>query len=219
MKAVPVITRRVALAFVCTTGLAALSPAQDSLIRFGNGVTLRAVDQGTEDVGPLARSARVSRLDLRMPTGFDRVYRLESPTLGDGAPARYARVSGALIAIFPRSEYQKTAAGTSIMVPAGTIFAIGSGSAASAVATQRQRGPVGPTPLSLRESTRLSGRLETRVEMGADAAPPAVQAAPLPRADEAAARPLEAAPAGAIWGDERYRVARVARLLDSVSGG
>ena len=109
--------------------------SQDSLIQFGKGVTLRVVDQGTEDMGPLARSSRMSRIDLRMPSGFDRVYRVESSTLGDAAPARYARVSGALVAIFPRSEYATSERGTSILVPAGTVYAIGAESAATVMAS------------------------------------------------------------------------------------
>ncbi len=214
----------IAAALIGVAGLALVTRAQESLIRFGDGVTLRAVEQGTEDVGPLARSARISRVDLRMPTGFDRVYRLESPTLGSDSPARYARVSGALIAIFPRSEYQTTAAGTSIMVPPGTIYAIGSGSAASAVASRREITPSRPAPLDLRESTRMGTRVDTRVDTVAHAGPPeartrvqvdeSASAIDRPRPDQPGPEP---APARSIWGDERYRVARVAALLNSVT--
>lgn len=198
--------------------------SQDSLIQFGKGVTLRVVDQGTEDMGPLARSSRMSRIDLRMPSGFDRVYRVESSTLGDAAPARYARVSGALVAIFPRSEYATSERGTSILVPAGTVYAIGAESAATVMASQRPSTLPRPETMDRRASARVDTRVEmraesaaTRVEMsavrelatgsdtGADASAPAGDWSP---SAAGIAAPMS------IWTDERYRAARITALLD-----
>lgn len=197
--------------------------SQDSLIQFGNGVSLRSVDQGTADMGPLAQSARLSRVDLRMPMGFDRVYRVQSETIGEGAPARYARVSGALIAIFPRSEYQMTERGTSIMVPAGTVYAIGADSAAKVMASQQASSAPQPPPTGLRESTRVDTRVEMRaesspmrVDTSVDWSAQAMHTTP-PAAHEAGVWPTGEAVASvpkSLWTDEQYRAARIAALLD-----
>lgn len=94
----------------------------------GFSSTLQTVDPRHDDVGPLALSLRDLQPDLRQPTGFEKVYRIgqRSPNGDD----RFARVSGALAAVFNRSEYtrvQRRNGGSAIRVdvPAGTIYYIG----------------------------------------------------------------------------------------------
>lgn len=79
------------------------------------------VDQGFADTNPLSASTRVLQRDLRAPSGFDRVYRL----YGSGSGEMYARASGGLTAVFPRSAYRSTSRGIVAEVPAGTVYYIG----------------------------------------------------------------------------------------------
>ena len=84
---------------------------------------LTPVDQRFQDLNPLATSLRSLPTDLRQPSNFDRVYRVRTP--GGAQDEQFARVSGALTALFPRSEYTQTKRGARADVPAGTIFYIG----------------------------------------------------------------------------------------------
>ena len=85
---------------------------------------LTPVDPGRADVGPLQVSTRVLQPDLRAPTGFDRVYRLpkSSGALGED---QFFRSSGALTAVFSRSQYLPGAPGNGALIPPGTTFRIG----------------------------------------------------------------------------------------------
>lgn len=112
-----------------TNGSNLLNPA----VRQGN-VPWRLVDQGWEDIDPLARSLFHARPDLRSATGFGDVF-----DLGDG---RFARVDGGLVAVFPRSTYVGTLDGLVPTIPPGTVFYIGTPAPASA----EQRGPFQPPP-------------------------------------------------------------------------
>lgn len=84
---------------------------------------LKPVDPRYEDVGPLGVSLLRLRPDLREPQDFDRVYRVAGAAGGDDQ--KFARISGALAAVFPRSQYSTTKSGVRIDVPAGTVFYIG----------------------------------------------------------------------------------------------
>lgn len=81
---------------------------------------LDPVDPGVADTGPLSVSERLMPADLRVPTAFERVYRLSGEHEG-----RFARVSGAITAVFPRSQYVRTEYGDVPEIPTGTIFYIG----------------------------------------------------------------------------------------------
>ncbi|MBY0311055.1 MAG: hypothetical protein K2W85_03200 [Phycisphaerales bacterium] len=89
------------------------------------------IDAGRADRGPLATSARRVPIDLRVPLSFDRVYRVPGSTTGVQVPGAaageelYARISGGLTAVFPRSDYVSTKRGPAALIPPGTIFYIG----------------------------------------------------------------------------------------------
>lgn len=87
------------------------------------------VEQNVGDVGPLSRSARLMPTDLRVPLGFDRVYRMPGSERGIAsfgrAEEKFVRFSGGLAAVFPRSEYVETPIGALATIPAGTTFYIG----------------------------------------------------------------------------------------------
>lgn len=82
----------------------------------------RLLDQGINDIGPLGTSLRQVPLDLRVPSGFDRVYEL--PGL-PGAEPTFARFDGGVAALFSRSDYAATANGPLALIPPGTVFVIG----------------------------------------------------------------------------------------------
>lgn len=80
---------------------------------------LEAVDAGTEDVGALGASFRQPAHDSRLPTAFQRVYRVP------GEEGKLMRGNGALFAVFPESVYRRTPRGTAAVAPPGTVFHIG----------------------------------------------------------------------------------------------
>jgi len=80
---------------------------------------LEVVDQGVEDRGGFEKSLRVLPLDMRVPTGFQQVYRVP------GREDLLMRGNGALFAVFPRSVYQRTVIGTIPLAPADVHFSIG----------------------------------------------------------------------------------------------
>lgn len=81
---------------------------------------LRPVEQGVADTGPLSANRRVVPLDLRVPSGFDRVYQF-----GRGSSSKFARMNGGLTAVFPRSTYADRGTGTTAEIPPGTVFYVG----------------------------------------------------------------------------------------------
>lgn len=79
----------------------------------------RPVEPGVGD-RPMGAGGRVLPGDLRLPTGFERLY--ETP---DG----FVRQDGALQAVFPRSLYVNTRFGPMPVIPPGTVFRIGTAAA------------------------------------------------------------------------------------------
>lgn len=85
----------------------------------------KPVEQGIGDVNPLQVSSRMLPLDLRRPTGWDRVYRLSGDPKRNGGKGLFARFDGGIAAVFPWSTYEATPRGFSPAVPAGTTYFIG----------------------------------------------------------------------------------------------
>lgn len=79
---------------------------------------LREVEQGFDDVSPLARSTRHEARDLRRPTDFEKVYELTTP---DGRRV-FVRVDNGIAAVFSRSDY--TGSGEALFPP-NMVFHIG----------------------------------------------------------------------------------------------
>jgi hypothetical protein len=173
---------------------------------------LNPVDQGFADVGPLSASSRVVPLDLRVPSGFDRVYRLGSSRPGG---ERFARMSGGVTAVFPRSQYVPTADGYASTTPAGTVFYIGrlpNSLTESADSSLVARGLNRPNYDDRSARAAVLDRPRTIARSGP--VPTPVQA------DRGAAIPPSAAPRASeptIFNDEEYRARRVAQLLDIAS--
>lgn len=95
------------------------APAHGGRGRGPDGETLEFVDAGVADVGPIARSFRLEAEDLRLPTGFQRVYRVP------GSDDRLMRGNGALFAVFPTSVYRQSARGSIPIAPASVVYHFG----------------------------------------------------------------------------------------------
>lgn len=138
------------------------------------------IDAGRADRGPLATSARRVPIDLRVPLSFDRVYRVPGSTTGVQVPGAaageelYARISGGLTAVFPRSEYVATKRGTAAIIPPGTIFYIGAlPKPAPGAAWNTQPAPDAGSPARFtltRADQDAADRPNTRVDARADLA-------------------------------------------------
>jgi hypothetical protein len=165
---------------------------------------LEPIEQGTTDANPLAAPARVQPLDLRLPLGFDRIYRVVEPGRSS-MNQRYARSSGAITAVFPRSQYTPTRDGVIPEIPAGTVFYIGGlpDDIFSSPPPAIRRGPtyvdraVRATPDFAKP---VDSRIAPNVPRSADRT--------LPR------EPRERPSPACIMSDEGFRQARIAELID-----
>jgi hypothetical protein len=180
---------------------------------------LQPVEPGIGDLGPLTTSTRLLPFDLRQPSGFERVFRVPGSSRGLGTitPAgsddQYARVSGAITAVFPRSEYFESGNGIRPAVPSGTVFYIGNSPL------------LGGVPAAIRGPSMYAA--STSVSMLVSMAaiePPGSDAGPVDRRMRMDQEPSlresvqpvrsENLPAENIFVDERFRRARVRQLLD-----
>lgn len=190
---------------------------------------LQPADPLVNDFGPLGVSLRKIQRDPRLPQGFERIYKVAP--LGSEEDERYARLSGAITAVFRRSQYTQVKSGTQIDVPSGTVFYIGGlpgpsrygyqapESSNRGISTARG-GSLGAAVEPV--ATRVSQSTDTRVDGRADEQgfstppPPPAPTPPQTNDDIARPRPRQAAAnttAPCIFTDERYRVTRVRELL------
>lgn len=109
------------------------SPARPPLGQPSGALTFTRIDQTVADVDPLRVSLRHLSTDLRQPTGFSDIFRIEG---SQSHLSRYgfsttpandllARVDGAVTAVFPQSVYIPTREGIVPLIPPGTVFFIG----------------------------------------------------------------------------------------------
>ncbi len=188
---------------------------------------LTPVDAGRPDMSPFSLSFRRLQMDLRLPLGFDQVYQIDPapPLLGavgrpTGAP-RFARRSGALTAVFPRSEYQSTEDGVKVIVPADTRFHIGP---MDGGLTPAAPAPTGPSSWH-GASTVASMIADHSVDRGVRRAGPGPQAAvsvamppaPVPPAPPSPPIAAQAATREGMMTSEVYRVRRLTSLLNEAA--
>lgn len=175
------------------------------------------VQPGRADVSPLAWSLQYVQPSLQSPSGFDRVYRLRSPSDLYARAATegglFARASGGITAVFPVSQYVQTPRGEQPVIPAGTIFVLGD-PARLLAAPPRQQAPlrlgdattyVGGTP-----ATRAPQHQDLKADSLSPPPPRGLQPPSLP-----AVRP-EALPRRSLWENEQYRRERLATRLAEV---
>ena len=197
--------------------VAPLAGAQPS-----NWRTLQPVEPGVADLNPLSASSRFLPIDLRQPTGFERVFRVPGSSRGVGTLAptdsndRLARVSGAITAVFPRSDYFETKKGIRPGIPVNTIFYIGD---SPLFAGPRYDAPrdlaanAAPTGVSLQLPTFLSGPASAAAQHADLRVRPTD--GPSFREDAQPLRPDAPAPIANIFCNEQFRRARVRALLMS----
>jgi hypothetical protein len=151
---------------------------------------LQRVDPGTTDVDPLHLSLREMQIDLRRPTGFDTVYRLDAARSFGRGGTMYMRMDGGVMAVFPQSVYRPSPGGMVPEIPPGTVFHLG-----ELPPELRPQEPVRPRP---------PGFVDLSLSAAAPPSPPQASPSPLP----------EALPeVRSIWNDDEYRRRRVATLL------
>jgi hypothetical protein len=207
--------------------LAACLAAHTSLDRAPAQPLLTPVDPGTADISPLAQGRRDLRVDLRTPVGFENLYQL-SPHVqlfpgqpaGDAGAGPFVRISGGLIAVFPRSTYQATGDGRfAPTIPPGTIF--------YQADARRLLTDASPQPRAWSGASAYAGdgreRLAMRSLMQPLNTPPAplmIQPGRLPPNERLTVRSSARSPGfddtaqnRTIWTDEAFRQQRIARLL------
>lgn len=163
---------------------------------------LRPVDQGVGDTGPLSANRRVVPLDMRVPSGFDRVYKF-----GEGSSSKFARRSGGLTAVFPRSTYIGSASGTVAVIPPGTMFYVGKlpdslfGGGVGGLGSR----PI-PKPLMLADTSAI--------DLARAPANRPVESRQENRAVTPSSKVRESNTVFSVFDDERFRTRRIDGLLD-----
>lgn len=150
------------------------------------------VDQGREDVGALGTSLRLQGVDMRLPTGFQRVYRVP------GRDDLLMRGNGALFAIFPESVYRDTRNGRVALAPPGTVYSIGMPGALRTQPVAPQR----PTFAPGQFDGRIDGVVHARVD-GSVARVDARVDGRVVKEDDATAAPARSEPSRAQAGERR----------------
>lgn len=192
------------------------------------------VEQGVADVSPLRTSLRVIEPQLLLPATFGELYKVT----GSDGTQRFARVAGAVTAVFPMSEYAQTRRGTLPLIPAGTVFHLGSIKTFDQVAPHpagaAQTGPhasrVMPTlhasTVSVVEptmvvpiSTRADGRVAPQPPHAAVASPGTSYSKGYSTANPPSSDPRDTIRwiKPGMLNDEGYRVKRVRELLDAAA--
>lgn len=203
--------------FIVSTAAAATPPS-----RLNEAPTLKPVDPGVGDVGPLSGPGRTLPTDLRQPANFDRVYEVEL----DGKRF-FVRAHGGIFAVFPRSDYIQSRGGVVPIVPAGTVFHLGSLPQNKPDSKSDASNPPPLQPAAAKPARPL--RLDQAAPGNAAPNAESAQTSPAPTARPQAPRrqntepPLSDAPPpvhvptptrDSIWESELHRVARTSDLLD-----
>jgi hypothetical protein len=216
---------RACLLGVC--GLALLSPwpagAQSQLA--GAQPVLTPVEAG-EDSNPLRVGLRRQRVDLRGPSGFDRLYRVSPGAVIGGVTIKeggYARISGSTVVVYPRGSYSQVAPGVARAdVPAGTMYLQASnvseliGSPQTRASTSQQRAQsqseaARNTLAPANTTSTLPRALNARLSEGATPSLPRDADAPTTIVSSA----MNDMPS--LWDDESYRQRRIGAMIQAAA--
>jgi hypothetical protein len=188
----------------CTAAILAISTAaaqQPHTIRppwSAGQPPLQRVDQGIADSEPLGVSFRDLQVDLRIPTGFESVYRLQTPArLGAPGGTFFMRMDGSITAVFPQSVYADSPWGQLPMIPPGTIFYIGGL----------------PPDLQPADTPASRPRPTNFVDLSLSGQAPVESPALIATSESPASLPPPALHIRSIWSDDSYRRERIAALL------
>jgi hypothetical protein len=214
-----------------------LLPAWASSAQQGGGTAVLTPVEAGDDINPLRVGLRRQRVDLRGPSGFDRLYRVTPGAVIGGVTIKdggYARISGSTVVVYPRGAYSQVAPGVvRADAPAGTMYLqvsdvsalIGSpqqrsqrsmdGAQSQIGANQASANPAGTaraTPPSA--NTMLPRALNARLtgEPQADAAQPTDAMRSETTITSTATSSLPS-----LWDDESYRQRRLGAIIDAAA--
>lgn len=165
---------------------------------------LPRVEQGVGDVEPLGMTLRDMQVDLRTPSGFDGVYRLDRTDAFGTRETLFMRMDGGVTAVFPKSLYTPTRDGLVPTIPPGTIFYLGGLPPGLQPLPQDAHRPRPANFLDLSIDVHVPAEPAPRADMRRSAA----DAEPMPAFEPTAPRPQRT-----LWNDEAYRNRRIATLL------
>jgi hypothetical protein len=173
---------------------------------------LKRVEPNAADLSPLSNSLRSLETDLRVPTGYENIYRLDKTDIFGGQQALYMRMDGGLIAVFPQSRYIDTNIGTLPEVPPGTIYYLGR--LPASLTAKRAPGPRPKTFVDLSAPTIAAAAEDLKTDTRASGLIPS--AVPPSSASVSPARAVPS-PTISIWEDERLRQRRLGALLTKLN--
>lgn len=200
---------------MCSLLLAAPHASSQNQQQNINRPALREIDQSVEGRNDLAVSTRKPFSDLRLPMNFDRLYEVESSAIRSRAGIQgraFARASGGLIAVFPRTDNRRLAPGVEIVsVPPGTVYLFADAARLTGMTADRSRTS---SPNSLVQ------RIEQQPLPANPFANPPARVKQASERDTLAQTKDEILPSGpTIWTSEAWRAGRVGALLDRALAG
>ncbi len=210
---------RIAILLSCTIPLACASaePTHPWEVRH---TILQPVDAGRADLNELSTSNFVTAVDLRLPTRFERVYRLSdvlkrgsnwntSPELANRQDG-FVRFSGGVAAVFSFSRYTNTSRGRVSEIPDGTVFRLDLRPPSPTDVTYSPVTSISYNAVSLGVSTELRNLRDDRTTKSPSTANMPLKAA--------AARPVVEEPVRSLWTDELFRGRMMTALLEQTIG-
>ncbi|HYE63514.1 MAG TPA: hypothetical protein VD997_16105 [Phycisphaerales bacterium] len=222
--------------------IASAAPAQPESVTAG-GARWTPTEPTVGDMNPVGTSQRAMPVDLRVGSGFDRLYKLDArPRFfggsGGGGWAAgdsdyYMRMNGGVMAVFPRSSYAMTRRGLLTEVPPGTVFSIGGNVNKLMGAQPGINEPRVPGQNFVDRSAKPGSPNDPVPDQERARPAPPERPEPPQRANNQAPRDGAAAPGNevrssantapapgpSIWWDESYRQQRVGQLLDRALAG
>jgi hypothetical protein len=143
------------------------------------------VDPRYGDTDPLRMSLRELSVDLRLTDDFSSVYLIPGTRPG-GADDRFARRSGGITAVFPRSIYEATNGGVIPVIPPGTVFYLDGVPAPQPWDLVAQGGDGQGTGRPPQGSVGAGQRVESAIDRSVGALPPGAIQSPADRMPEPA---------------------------------
>jgi hypothetical protein len=170
---------------------------------------LRRIHQRVADLDPLSVSLLQLEPDLRQDVGFQHLY------VEEGHPGRFVRVSGAMYAVSPRTDYYQSRDEVYAVVSPGTVFYIGAPPELGE-AGDVERGSRGVSEgVGMVVDAGAGARGPVRMAEVVTSAPMAVFASEMEDAGATQPRPTTARPAGATATERAPAVASASDMSDA----
>jgi hypothetical protein len=236
-------------ACVCALAICALTASLAmhtpfSIAQQGQGSPVLTPVEAGEDINPLKVGLRRQRVDLRGPSGFDRLYRVTPGAVIGGVTIKeggYARISGSTVVVYPRGAYSQVAPGVvRADAPAGTMY-LQVSDVSSLIGSPQERAA---QSMNGSQSQVSANQRAAQAALTGTALRSGTTGAPLPRALNARIDPsspesnvsidghgTQADPGQvtvtstastelpSLWGDERYRQRRIGAMIDAAASG